>query len=57
MSAQRSFHPAVLSRNLMFGLGCRVASGDGVLAGEAAGHEVGHGEVDHGFGAFRGGGS
>lgn len=30
---------------------CRVAPGDGVLTGEAAGHEVGHREVDHGFGA------
>lgn len=26
---------------------------DGGLAGETAGHEVGHGEVDHGFGAGR----
>jgi hypothetical protein len=25
--------------------------GDGVLSGEAAGHQVGHREVDHGFGA------
>ena len=30
---------------------CGGAPEDGVLAGEAAGHEVSHREVDHGFGA------
>lgn len=33
---QRSFSPVVSSRNLPFGLRCRVAPGDGVLAGEAS---------------------
>ncbi|MFF7098360.1 hypothetical protein ACFY9A_39230, partial [Streptomyces rubradiris] len=31
---KRSFHPSVLSRNLVLGRWCRVAPGDGVLAGE-----------------------
>ena len=37
--------------NQVFDLGCRVAPGDGVLAGETAGLEVGHGYVDHCFAA------
>lgn len=34
----------------LFGDLLRVAPGDGVLAGEAPGHEVGHGDVNQGFG-------
>ena len=50
---ERSFHPVVLSLNAALMRWCRVAPGDGGLAGEAAGHQVGHGEMDHGFGAVR----
>ncbi|MCQ8832117.1 hypothetical protein [Streptomyces malaysiensis] len=32
---------------------CRVAPREGVLDGEAAGHEAGHTEADHGFGPVR----
>lgn len=51
--ARRSFHPVASSLDAALTSWCRVVPRDGVLAGEAGGHEVGHGEVDHGFGAVR----
>ncbi|MFD1831225.1 hypothetical protein ACFSJS_16355 [Streptomyces desertarenae] len=46
---QRLLSPGVPSRNLRLSRLCGVAPGDGVLSGQAAGREVGHGQVDHGF--------
>ncbi|KDN74252.1 hypothetical protein DF19_32950 [Streptomyces olindensis] len=48
---KRSFSPDVSSRNERLVLWCRVAPGDGGFVGKAAGHQIGHGQLDHGFGA------